>query len=174
MKIAIGTTNKLKVSAITLALKQVFKDAKFVSVSVESGVSEDPKGDEEGIRGALNRAKNAMDKENADIGVGPEGITSKNSYGTFVYGYVVIVDRNNCIGIGASAKVMLPEKLAKMVDSGIGLAEGVAELSSKTKEQIRTELGTNGILTNGMYDRNKEFIDATLCAAARFVNKLYE
>ncbi|MGC8710669.1 MAG: DUF84 family protein [Candidatus Micrarchaeia archaeon] len=174
MKIAIGTTNKLKVDAITSALRPIFRDAEFVSASVESGVSDDPKGDEEGIRGALNRARNAMDKEHADMGVGPEGITSKNSYGTFVYGYVVIVDKEDRIGIGASAKVMLPDKLAKMIDSGDGLADAIAELSAKTKEQVRTELGTNGILTNGMYDRNKEFADAALCAAARFINKLYE
>ncbi len=174
MKIAIGTTNKLKIAAITEALKPIFKDAQFVIADVKSGVSDDPKGDEEGIKGAINRAKKARDIENADMGVGPEGITSKCSYGTFVYGYVAIVDRNDKLGIGASAKVMLPDKLSNMLDSGKGLAEAMAEISGKTKNELRMEFGTNGILTNGMYDRNKEFVDATLCAVARFINKLYE
>jgi len=173
MKIAIGTTNKLKIQAIENALAPIFPGAEFIATKVDSGVGEEPKGDEEGIEGALTRAKRAMEKEDADIGVGPEGITSKNKYGTFVYGYVVIIDKHNRIGIGASAQVMLPQKLEKMIESGKGLADAAASLSGITSEQVSKELGTNGILTNGIYDRSREFSDAASCAAARFISKLY-
>jgi len=174
MKIAIGTTNKLKVEAIENVLAILFPGAEFIATKVDSGVSEEPKGDEEGIEGALTRAKKAMEKEGADMGVGPEGITSKNKYGTFVYGYVVIADKQNRIGIGASAQVMLPKKLEKMIESGKGLADAVAGISGITSERVSKELGTNGILTNGLYDRSKEFSDAAICAAARFISKLYD
>ncbi|MGC8478695.1 MAG: DUF84 family protein [Candidatus Micrarchaeia archaeon] len=174
MKIAIGTTNKLKVDAIKGVLGKIFPDAEFIPTKVESGVSEDPKSEEEGINGALNRALKAMEIEGADIGVGPEGITATNSYGTFVYGYVAIVDKAGAKGIGASAQVMLPKRVVELMSAGKGLAEAMSELSSNSKEEIRTELGTNGILTNGMYDRSKEFTDATTCAVARFVSKFYE
>jgi non-canonical (house-cleaning) NTP pyrophosphatase len=126
MKIAIGTTNKLKIQAIENALAPIFPGAEFIATKVDSGVSKDPKGDEEGIEGALTRAKRAMEKEDADMDVGPEGITSKNKYGTFVYGYVVIIDKQNRIGIGASAQVMLPQKLEKMIESDKGLADAAA------------------------------------------------
>jgi len=174
MKIAIGTTNKLKVDAIESVLEKPFGNAEFVSIGTNSGVSEDPKGDDEGIRGAINRAKSAMNLANADIGVGAEGITSKNSFGSFVYGWVAIVDKSGAVGIGASAQVMLPSQIADMIDRGIGLAEAMSSLSGKSKENVRTELGTNGILTNGMYDRKKEFVDATTCALAVFVSKYYK
>ncbi len=174
MKIAIGTTNSLKISAIEEALRQLFENPEFVIVKAESGVGETPRGEEEGIKGALNRARRAMQDAAADMGVGPEGIISTNSHGTFVYGYVVIVDKYERIGIGASAQVMLPRKLAELIMSGRDLAEAMSMLSNKSAERIKTELGTNGILTNGRYDRKKEFFDATLCAAARFVNDLYD
>jgi len=87
---------------------------------------------------------------------------------------VVIADKQNRIGIGASAQVMLPEKLEKMIESGKGLADAVADISGITSEWVSKELSTNGILTNGLYDRSREFSDAAICAAARFIRKLYD
>ncbi len=173
MKIAIGTTNKLKIGAVSESLVKVFPEAELVSTEVKSVVSEDPVGDEEGIRGAIGRARAAMEKEHADMGVGAEGITSKNSYGIFVYGWVAIVDKKGKIGLGSSSMVMLPKALAEMLDRGEGLANAMASISKMSSEAVRTELGTNGILTKGMYDRKKEFSDATACALAVFVSDMY-
>ncbi|MGC8647851.1 MAG: DUF84 family protein, partial [Candidatus Micrarchaeia archaeon] len=95
------------------------------------------------------------------------------SFGSFVYGWVAIVDKSGAIGLGASAQVMLPSKIAKMIDNGMGLAEAVSYLTGKSKDKVRSELGTNGILTNGLYDRKKEFVDATTCALSVFISKYY-
>lgn len=176
MKIAIGTGNELKAKAIEKAMCRVYPDATFVAVDVESGVRADPQNDDEMMRGALNRAKRARDKEHADIGVGPEGGSRTGMFGSFVYGWVAIVDSEGRVGYGASPQVMLPPAVeAIMLGDHVGMAEAMARVSKESRERIRFERGTNGVLTGGLYDRKKEFEDATLCALARFVSpKFYD
>lgn len=175
MKIAIGTGNELKAKAIEKAMRSAYPEAEFVKVDVESGISENPSGKEEGMRGALNRAKRARDKVGADMGVGPEGITEGTAFGTFLYGWVAIADSDGKVGFGASAQVMLPVAMEKLMWKKMGIAESLSKISGAPKESIRFERGSNGILTKGMYHRKHEFEDATLCALARFVSpELYE
>ncbi len=175
MKIAIGTANELKAKAIEKVMRRVYPDAEFVMVDVPSGVKDNPTGKEEGMLGALNRARRARDKTKADLGVGPEGITETTAYGSFVYGWVAIVDNNGKVGFGASAQVMLP---AAVEDRILGerktMDQAMSEVSNKSQKSIRFEHGTNGILTKGMYSRDREFQDATVCALARFVSNYYD
>ncbi len=175
MKIAIGTNNELKAKAIEAALRKVYPEAEVVKVDVPSGVKDNPVGREEGMVGALNRAKRARDKAGADMGVGPEGITETTAYGSFVYGWVAIVDTSGRVGFGASAQVMLPAAVEERVlGAHMTMDQAMSEISKKTKDEIRFKHGTNGVLTNGMYDREKEFRDATICALARFVSDYYK
>jgi inosine/xanthosine triphosphatase len=175
MKIAIGTNNDLKVKAISSALRKVYPDAEIVKVDVPSGVKDNPVGREEGMLGALNRARNARDKAKADMGVGPEGITETTAYGSFVYGWVAIVDSEGKVGFGASAQVMLPAAVEdRVLGKHMTMDQAMSEVSKKSKDDIRFKHGTNGVLTNGMYGREREFQDATTCALARFVSDYYK
>ncbi|RLG70112.1 MAG: inosine/xanthosine triphosphatase, partial [Candidatus Iainarchaeum archaeon] len=68
MLIAVGTTNPVKIEAVRSAIQKLWHNAKVQGIYAESGVSYQPKGDEEAIRGAINRAKSALEKLDADFG----------------------------------------------------------------------------------------------------------
>ncbi len=174
MKIAIGTKNKLKIDAVKKILVLVWKNFEIVPCEVSSGVSETPHSDSEAIKGAMNRAQNALKLTNADVGIGAEGNVTSNEYGMFVLGWVAIIDKNGKHGIGSSGGVLIPKTLRKYVEEGMGLAEATNKVTSASQEKIRLENGTNGILSNGLYDRAHEFEDATRCALAAFVSPLYD
>lgn len=69
--VAIGTTNQAKIAAV----KAIFSSEQYalVPTNVPSDVSAQPLSDRETRQGAMNRAKHALEKENADIGIGLEG-----------------------------------------------------------------------------------------------------
>ena len=61
MKVAIGSTNPVKIAAVKSAFKKVWPNKKFTfkGIKVNSGVSHQPMSDIESIKGAGNRAKKA-------------------------------------------------------------------------------------------------------------------
>jgi len=109
----------------------------------------------------------------ADFGVGVEGTVNSNEFGMFVVCWVVIVDKNQKLGISSSSAVMLLDNVRKYAESGIGLAKSMKELTTSSIESIRYDTGTNGILTNGLYDRAHEFEDTTRYALAVLISPLY-
>jgi inosine/xanthosine triphosphatase len=171
MKIAIGTMNGAKNKAVREIIESVWPNAEFISVETNSGISAQPLNDEEAIKGAINRAKQALSQTEADYGIGLEGTVHTNRYGMFLHGWVAIIDKEHNIGLGQSASIQLPKTIEHRINSGEELGPIIQELMKDDKDTIRHNEGTNGILTNGLYTRVKEFEDATRCALAKFVNK---
>jgi len=170
MIIAIGTLNNAKIRAVKEIILEVWKNAEFFPVETQSGVSKQPKTDEEGITGAINRAKQAMKMLDADYGIGLEGSVEENSFGMFLGGWVAIVDKNGKSGIGSSGKVLLPKQIREKIRQGKELGPIMQEMLNDKNNEIRQTTGTNGVLTNNLYNRIKEFRDATRCALAMFVS----
>ena len=73
MKIAVGSKNPVKIEAARNAFGKAFGNCEVVGVSVPSGVSNMPVNPESLLEGARNRALAAMQKMEADFGVGMEG-----------------------------------------------------------------------------------------------------
>ena len=73
MKIAIGSENPVKVAAVQSVVAQVWPSALILPLTVDSGVSAMPLSDHECIAGARNRARSALQKKEADLGIGLEG-----------------------------------------------------------------------------------------------------
>ena len=71
MRILVGSNNPVKINAVQRAFSK-FWDVEISNMEVDSGVSDMPMSDEESIKGALNRAMNAM-QPNIDFSVGLEG-----------------------------------------------------------------------------------------------------
>lgn len=176
MKIIISTENKAKIQAVEEVFSQVWSDLKITSKKFASGVSEQPLSEEEGIKGAINRAKNAQEKyPDADYFVGMEGYVDSNEYGMFLAGAVAIVATNGTTGIGISAKIQLPDFIREKIEKGNELGPLIKDLMNDNRETIKHRDGTNGILSKGLYNRVDEFKDATKCALARFQSlELYE
>ncbi|OQA68246.1 MAG: NTPase [Candidatus Diapherotrites archaeon ADurb.Bin253] len=169
MKVAIGTENKAKIKAVESIIKEVWKDVEFSYHKTNSLVKDQPLSDEEAIKGAINRAKEAINKGDADYGIGLEGTVNTNNYGMFLHGWVTIVDKYGNIGFGQSASVHIPKTIEQRIKKGEELGPIIQELMNDEKNSIRHNEGTNGILTGGLYTRVKEFEDATRCALSRFV-----
>jgi len=170
MKIAIGTENHAKIKAVETIIALVWNDAEFSYHKTDSMINAQPHSDEEAIKGAINRAKQAITESKADYGIGLEGTVNTNRHGMFLHGWVAIVDKEHNIGLGQSASIQLPKKIEYRINSGEELGPIMQGLMKDDKNTIRHNEGTNGILTNGLYSRVKEFEDATRCALAKFVN----
>ena len=62
MKIAVGSKNSAKLKAARTVVNKIFPrdKIKVIAVEVDSGVSKQPKSDDEAIKGAINRAKKPL------------------------------------------------------------------------------------------------------------------
>ena len=95
MKIIISTENRAKVEAVESVFKQVWPDLKIISEKFPSDVADQPLSEEEGIQGAINRAKNSKQKyPDADYFVGMEGYVDTNEFGMFLAGAVAVIKNN--------------------------------------------------------------------------------
>lgn len=164
-KIIVCSKNKAKNDAVKNVMKDFFLEVDIVSLETESGVSETPIGDEEGIRGSKNRILSALEQDDSgNLYVSMEGILTETSYGTFLCGWTVIYDKDlDKYYYGCSAKVKVPDEIIENVDKSKILSDVVAKYYDSTDEEV-SMFGTNGILTNGCYTRTREFTDSILCA----------
>ncbi|MCA9920732.1 MAG: DUF84 family protein, partial [Anaerolineales bacterium] len=87
MKVAVGSTNPVKVTAVRRTVNRAWPDAEVTAVSVPTGVSEMPMTDAETIAGARNRAIAARDRLSADFGIGLEGGVHPNGVGLILHGW---------------------------------------------------------------------------------------
>jgi non-canonical (house-cleaning) NTP pyrophosphatase len=129
------TSSRTQIEATRLAFSKTFPacDIIMISVSVPSGVPDQPMGDDQTRQGALNRACNARDMgEAADFFVGLEGgcvfgapveLLSKEASSTqarpqelscFAWG-IVIKAKGSTVGAARTASFQLPESVANLV-----------------------------------------------------------
>ena len=170
MKIAVGSTNPVKILATKQAFQTVWPKEKWVveGVSVKSGVSDQPMCDEESVKGAKTRAKRALAALGADFGVGLEGGIQKIGKDYFDCGWAVVVDKNGIVGVGSSAKVIVPTKMMKYIKKGVELGV-VCDLVFKSKNS-KQENGHFGLMTNNIITRTSGYKDGIVMALVRFIH----
>ena len=172
MRIAVGSTNPTKVNAVERVMRRIYGDVEVVGVEVDSGVSDQPIGIEEIVRGAINRAKRALEKTGADLGVGIEaGIYP---FPGTVTGYldvqvcaVVSPDGRITIGHGPGFEyppVVIEKVLNDGVEVGIAMGELVDDLELKRK------VGAIGVLSKGLLTRTELNEIAVLMAMIPRIN----
>ncbi len=167
LKIAIGTKNPAKVDAIINGFDGV--EANFLPSSVSSGVSAQPFSDEETIRGAINRAKAALEHVGADLGIGLEGGVVETEFGMFLCNWGAIVDKNNEPIIAGGARILLPDEIAGELRKGIELGD-VMEQFTKQKD-IRSNEGAIGIFTNHYVNRKDMFTHVVKLLVGQYTYK---
>lgn len=138
-RIIIGSTNPAKVKAV----QAVFTNDEVVPILVESGVSAQPKSDEETLRGAINRAKRA--KRYGDIGIGLEGGVAYTAYGLFLCNYGALVDEKGNIYVAGGLRIPLPQEVQLRLAQGLELGDVMDELTKR--RGIRHEEGAIGVFT---------------------------
>jgi len=168
MRIAIGSTNPTKVEAARRAAARLWPESEVVAVAVSSGVGEQPVSDDETIRGAVNRARNALAAvKGASVGMGVEGGVQDTPHGMFVGGWAAVIDRDGALGIGGGGRVMLPEAIARRIRAGEELGPVMDDFSGR--RNVKHGEGAIGIFTNGLIERTAALEIALTYALARFI-----
>lgn len=170
MKITVGSENPVKIEAVRSAFKLVWPDGQWeiTGIKASSGVSDQPMSDEESIRGAKNRAKEALRVPGTDFGVGLEGGIQKIGEDYFDCGWVVVADRQGNEGIGSTARIITPPKMMAMVEKGTELGTVDDIIFNKTNSKQAD--GHFGIMTNNVVTRAQAYRDGIVMALARFLH----
>ncbi|WP_048055524.1 inosine/xanthosine triphosphatase [Methanotorris igneus] len=159
--IAVGSTNPVKIRAVEEGMRKILGSVEVVGVDVDSGVSKHPIGFEETYRGALNRAKNALNKQSALYGVGIEaGLIEVD--GHYLDIHVCVVFDGLTATVGTSQGFEYPKEVAEAIKKGI---EGgiIAEKISGIKD-IGKKNGLIGYLTDDNITRLDLCRDAVIMA----------
>jgi inosine/xanthosine triphosphatase len=169
---AVGSENPVKINCVAEAIREFWPDSKAVGVGTDSGVSHQPASDHEMLTGALNRARQALDKVSyAQFGVGIEGGTLDADDGMWAYAWVVIVDRRGQLGKGQTGRFLLPEVVARLVRDGLELGEADDRVFGRNNS--KQEEGAIGILSDGRITRSALYKPAVTFALLPFVNPDY-
>ncbi|MDO8487604.1 MAG: inosine/xanthosine triphosphatase [Candidatus Curtissbacteria bacterium] len=169
MIVALGSKNPAKIGAAKIAFEKVFskEKIKIVGVEVKSGISSQPMSDRQSIRGAINRAKQALKSiKGADFGVGMEGGIHKIGKKWFESGWIAVVDKTGKIGLGTSARWEMSAKV-------MGKLEGKGELSHVFEDLAKIENakdvgGVMGLVTKNILPRDLAYSHGVIFALAPF------
>ena len=171
MKIAVGSTNPVKLAAVRKVLLPLFPVAEFVAVDVSSGVDEQPWGDDQTRTGALNRARNARSQVNGTFGIGLEGGLDRTPAGIMTCAWCAIINGTGVIGFGGGVKMLLPPAVVQNIEATGELGPAIDSLVN----QYNTKQGRGavGILTNGLTSRQSAYEQLVAMAMAPFVTDYY-
>ena len=156
VRIAVGSTNPTKVLAVKDVMEMIYGNVEVFGVEVESGVPDQPVGMEETIRGAINRARQALEKGKADIGVGIEaGIypVPNSLTGYFDVQFCAILDRDGWLTIGHGPGFEYPFYVIKRIKEGIEAGGAMDELVGE--KDLKKKIGAIGYLTHGILPRKE-------------------
>lgn len=165
MRIAVGSGNPVKRDAVAEALST----ATVESVAVESGVSEQPWGDDETIEGAKNRAERALGDDH-DLGVGLEGGVAERDGTLFLIMWAAATDGNR-VEIGGGPRVRLPADVAARLHAGEELGPVMDDLLDTSG--VAEDQGAAGVLTDGVTDRTEALRTAVAGALGPFLTEYY-
>jgi inosine/xanthosine triphosphatase len=129
MKIVVASTNPVIVQAVRNGFTRMFPEADFeiVTVSVPSGVNDQPRSSAETLQGALNRTRNAAGLHpQADYWVGVEGgieLEGEGFAGEMCAFAWIVVQSPERLGKGCTGRFYLPPAVADLVRQGVELGQ---------------------------------------------------
>lgn len=169
MQVGVGSRNPVKLAATERAFDSIAEPARVEAVDVDSGVSEQPIGDEETIQGAKNRARAAI--QGYDIGVGIEGGVAEGPGGWFLIMWAAATDGSR-VDIGCGPRIRLPGEIVAQVRAGRELGPVMDEEIGQSN--VARNQGAAGALTGGIIDRESALRHALAGALGPFVTERYE
>lgn len=154
VKVAVGSTNKVKVDAVRSILTQVFGLVDIVSVEPEHGFEKQPMEDRV-IEGSIERARNALTRAGADLGVGIEaGLFYNRALGRYLdIQYCAIVDSRGRLTVGHGPGFEYPPAVIESVLRGNTVGDTMSGITGI--ERIGHKQGSIGYLSDGMIDRTR-------------------
>lgn len=173
INVLLCSKNPAKIAATEKICSNIFASFNLACYETPSGINETPDTDDEAILGCYSRISLLESQcfKSLDYIVALEGLVEKKSFGCFVYGWAVVKDiLREEFFYGCSGKVMLPNSIYEKIDNNNKLSDVMKQLYIDYSQKELDHLGTNGILTAGMYTRIDEFETALKCAFGRARN----
>ena len=174
MNIVVASRNPVKIDAVTEAFGNQFPSDtfEFISVDVESGVSDQPGNDQETRRGARNRVMEARRVQpDADYWVGIEGGIESVDDQLMAFAWMVVLGENDKIGEARSVTLTLPPAVKELIDDGFELGEANDRVFGTTNS--KQQGGAYGLLSDGKYTRQFIYSQTLTIALIPFVSELY-
>jgi inosine/xanthosine triphosphatase len=174
MKVVIASRNPAKIFAVREAFTLQFpgEPIDFLAVSVESGVCDQPRSDEETRRGAGNRAHNARELHpDADFWIGLEGGIETLGDQLMAFAWMAALGNGGKLSAARTVTLPLPPAVSALVDQGMELGDANDRVFSTVNSKHQG--GAFGLLTNGRYTRESVYTQALAIALLPFVNELY-
>lgn len=183
MHVVVASQNPTKVDAVEEAFRRVFLNAsvseafKITGIKVDTGVAEQPMGDEETKQGALNRAETVrVLHPDADYWVGVEGgvvwhpapVTGTGQRELECMAWVTIIGSDGRIGKARSNGFLLPPAMATLIGSGIKQSEADNQVFGRANSG--TTNGTVGYLSHDLITRTHYTADTVILALAPFIH----
>ena len=127
IKVALGSKNPTKIKGTEIALEKVMKNALIVPVEVDSGVSKQPFGLDEIVKGAINRAKGAFEKVPSHYGIGIEaGVVEIG--GKYLDIHICAIFDGEGYTLGTSQGFQIPEEILKEIRRGEECSKAVEKV----------------------------------------------
>jgi inosine/xanthosine triphosphatase len=171
--IVLASQNPVKVRAVLYGFTRMFSGSSFEieTVSVPSGVSDQPLSDAETLQGALNRAGNArIHNPHADYWVGIEGGIEDLNGELAGFAWVAVFSAKR-LGKGRTAAFMIPRQVAELIRQGLELGEADDHIFKRSNS--KQDNGAVGILTGDVIDRCALYEQAVILALIPFINPNY-
>jgi inosine/xanthosine triphosphatase len=177
MMAAVGSTNPVKLSAAKAVLQRIYGDCiEVLAVPVDPGVPNQPWGDSETRRGAINRAVAAQASSGAILGLGLEGGILEVSDGEdagelYTSAWCAVIDTSGTLGVAGGANMLLPPDVVTALRSGDELGSAVDKLAGQ--HDTRSHQGAIGVMCQGWTDRQRAFEQVLTLAFARLLSAHY-
>jgi inosine/xanthosine triphosphatase len=168
LKVAVGSTNPTKIAAVRSVFKKIAAGAKIEGIEVKPDAPPQPMGVKQVVRGAVSRARAALELTDADLGIGIEGGTIRMGGRWYNLGFVAVIDRQGRVGTGTSGWFECPPMILQELKRGKELAQVMSELTGD--RDIKYGAGAIGTLTRGAVDRTKLYEHGVWMAMCRFLS----
>lgn len=168
MHVAVGSENPVKVDAVRRSLA----DTAVTAVDVDSGVPEQPRGRNETVSGAQNRAEAALAATDAALGVGIEGgvTDQQRPEGLWLIMWAAVTDGTRT-EYGGGPSIRLPDAVAQRVREGGELGPVLDDLLDRA--DIGEHEGAIGVFTDGRVTRTDALATAVAGALGPFETEYY-
>lgn len=171
--IVVSSKNPTKIKATHQGFMRLLPaDYEFRGISVPSEVPDQPFTDEETLRGAMNRVRNARAAEpDADFWVGLEGgvhVDPNDGGAIQSFAWVVVTGKGGRTGKARTSTYYLAAETAALLRKGMEL--GHADDLVFGKSNSKHHSGSVGILTDDVIDRTSYYAEAVVLALIPFKN----
>jgi len=172
LRVAAGSVNPVKVEAVRRAMVKVYGGAEVKGFKVPSGVPRQPIGWQT-VKGAVNRALEALKAWKAELGVGVEAglLPVEEALTGYVdFQWCAIADREGLVTLGCSPGFEMPPEIVQGVLAGKGEVKELFEEAFKVK-RIGETIGAIGFLSKGLVSRGEITEQAVLMALIPRINR---